>query len=393
MVSSAELLSRMQQTAAVTAAPVNRSKGKPSICFVAPTTYPVFAGDRNIRFVGGAEVQQSLLAAELAQRGYPVSMISIDYGQREGEVLNGVRLLKMHKPNAGLPGFRFLHPRVTSVWAAMRRADADVYYQRASGVHTGLVAAFARRYQRVSVFAAAHDHDFRPDPPSLRLRRDRMIFGWGIRRVTRVVTQTERQQALCREVFGRESVHIDSAYGHRGEPAAHSGVVLWVANAKRHKRPHLFLELAARLPQYRFRLVGGPADQAEERRYFEELQARAKVLPNVEMTGYVPYADIESMFDGAAIFVNYFGRRRLPEYFHAGMVTRHSDRVVLRPADAPGRRRSRHRRRQRRSDGRYGALAEGGRCVVEYCERTLAPCVRADPLTCPGGYLVRAADR
>jgi glycosyltransferase involved in cell wall biosynthesis len=231
-------------------------------------------------------------------------MISIDYGQSEGEVLNGVRLLKMHKPDAGLPGFRFVHPRVTSVWAAMRRADADVYYQRASGVHTGLVAAFARRYQRVSVFAATHDHDFRPDPPSLRLRRDRMIFSWGIRRVTRVVTQTERQQALCSEVFGRESVHIDSAYGHRGEPAAHSGVVLWVANAKRHKRPHLFLELAARLPQYRFRLVGGPADQAEERRYFEELQARAKVLPNVEMTGYVPYAEIESMFDGAAVFVN-----------------------------------------------------------------------------------------
>ena len=81
-------------------------------------------------------------------------------------------------------------------------------------------------------------------------------------------------------------------------------MVLWVANAKRHKRPHLFLELAARLPQYRFRLVGGPADQADERRYFEELQARAKVLPNVEMTGYVPYTDIESMFDGAAIFVN-----------------------------------------------------------------------------------------
>lgn len=290
--------------ASVAGAAVRRGGHLPSICFVAPSAYPLLAADRSVRFVGGAEVQQSLLAVELARRGYHVSMISMDYGQREGEFVHGVRVLKMYRPRAGLPVVRFFYPRMTSLWAAMCRADADIYYQRGCGALTGQVAAFARRYACVSVFAAAHDHDFLPAQPALPLHRDKLIYRWGLRHATRIVTQSERQQTMCRERFGHASTHIDSAYGHQGKPASHAGVVLWVANAKRHKQPHLFLELAARLPEHRFRMVGGAIDQADERAYFEQLEARARALPNVEMTGFVPHAEIEAQFDGASLFIN-----------------------------------------------------------------------------------------
>ena len=277
---------------------------RPSVCFVAPACYPVLAGDRRLQFAGGAEVQQSLIARALAARGYRVSMISMNYGQREGDVIDGVRLLTMHAPDEGVPVLRYLHPRLTSVWRALARADADVYYQRTCGALTGFVAAFARRHGRVSLFAGAHDADFEPDLSLIRYARDRAVYRWGVRRVDRVIVQTERQRRLCRDTFGRDAVRIDSCYAHRGRPAAHGGVILWVANAKRHKRPHLFLDLAASLPQYRFRLVGGPAGGGHERTYFDALQRRAATLANVEMTGFVPLVDIERHFDGAALFVN-----------------------------------------------------------------------------------------
>ena len=280
------------------------SERRPSICFVAPATYPVLAGDRRIAFAGGAEVQQTVIATALAARGYPVSMISMDYGQREGERIRGVELYTMHAPDAGVPVLRYLHPRLTSVWRAMQRADADVYYQRTSGALTGFVAAFARRHGRAAIFAGAHDADFQPDLAMIRYARDRAVYRWGLKRVHRVIAQTERQQQLARQHFGLDAERIDSAYAHQGAPAAHDGVVLWVATAKRHKQPHLFLELAAALPQRRFRLVGGPAGGADERAYYASLQRRAAELPNVEMTGFVPFADVEQHFDGAALFIN-----------------------------------------------------------------------------------------
>lgn len=266
--------------------------------------YPVLAGVDALRIVGGAEVQQTYIAAELARRGYVVSMLSMDYGQREGDVVDGVRLIKMHAPDGGFPVLRFLHPRLTSLWSALRRADADVYYQRTGGAVTAFVAAFARRHRRRSVFAGAHDGDFDAELPLLPLSRDRALYRWAMRRVDAVVVQSERQRAQCARVFGREASLIESGYRCTQGSGEHHGVVLWVATAKRHKRPHLFLKLAQQLPQYRFRLIGGPGGGGREQVYYEQLRRQAAGLQNVELCGFVPFAEAERYFDGASVFVN-----------------------------------------------------------------------------------------
>jgi glycosyltransferase involved in cell wall biosynthesis len=210
---------------------------------------------------------------------------------------------------------RFLHPRLTSLWSAMGRANADVYYQRTSGAATGFVAAFARRHGRASIFAGAHDADFDPALPLVHYRRDKLLYRWGVRHVSRIVAQTDRQQQRCKEVFGREAVRIDSCYAHAGLPAAHDGVILWVATVKPMKRPELFLELARALPDHRFRLVGGPDGSAEGRAYFEQIRSSAAALPNVEVTGFVPFVDVERHFDGASIFVNTSAGEGFPNTF------------------------------------------------------------------------------
>jgi glycosyltransferase involved in cell wall biosynthesis len=287
----------------------------PSICFVAPMAYPVLAQDRTLPFAGGAEVQQVGIATALSRRGFRVSMICHDHGFEDGVSIRGIRVWKMCGPGEGLPGVRFLHPRLTSLWSAMKRADADVYYQRTSGAATGFVAAFTRRTERLGIFAGAHDADFEPDLPLIRYGRDKAIYRWGVHRMSRVVAQTERQQRRCKEVFGREAVRIDSCYAHAGERAAHDGVVLWVATVKPMKRPDVFLDLARALPQHRFRLVGGPDGSAAGRAYFDDIRARAAALPNVEVTGFVPFVDVERHFDGAAVFVNTSSGEGFPNTF------------------------------------------------------------------------------
>ncbi|MYM26306.1 glycosyltransferase [Duganella sp. FT135W] len=270
----------------------------PSICFVAPAIYPVLAGSTTIESVGGAEVQQAILARSLVAAGHAVSVVTMDYGQAQEENIDGIRVLRAHAPLAGLPGLRFVHPRMTALWAAMRRADAAIYYQRGSGMLTSLVAAFCRRYGRRFVFAAASDADFYAELPLVHYRRDKWLYRRGLRAADLIVVQNHTQQAACAAQFQRSSHLVPSCHLPRQPGVADAaGVVLWVGTVKPLKRPELLVELARRLPQLRFRLVGGGSEAA--------LAAlRAIAPPNLELTGFVPYVQVDTHFNQARVFVN-----------------------------------------------------------------------------------------
>ncbi len=278
---------------------------KPHVCFVAPTTWPVLARDADIRVVGGAEVQQSMIAPALARRGYRVSMVCIDYGQPDQAVVDGVTVYKIHKPDEGIPVLRFLHPRLTSLWSALKRIDADIYYQRTAAIATAVVAKFCAMHGKHSIYAGASDVDFVPGEEDIRFARDRKIFGWGVRHVDQVIVQNDVQMRTLRDHYGRTGIHIPSCF--TPPPGAHAdrnGYVLWAATIRPSKRPEIVLELARRLPQYRFVMIGGPDPGRRAAEYMRSVAEAAARLPNVEFKGFVPFAAADRYFDGARLFVN-----------------------------------------------------------------------------------------
>ena len=101
---------------------------KPSICFVAHFAYGALTGGES-GHVGGVERQTSLMAKWLAKRGYKVSMLTWDEGQKDGVEIDSVKVFKMCRKDDGIKGFRFFHPRWNSLNAAMERANADIYHQ------------------------------------------------------------------------------------------------------------------------------------------------------------------------------------------------------------------------------------------------------------------------
>ena len=293
----------------------------PHICFVAPDTWPVLADDRRVETVGGAQVQQSLLAKALVRRGFRVSMICMDYGQPDEVTIDGVTVFKCHAPVTGLPLVRFFHPRLTGMWSALRRVDADIYYQRAAGATTGVVGAFARRHGRRFVYAAAHDLDLARDRTSKIFQRragwrDQQLFELGVKLAHEVVAQHAGQASDCLRWYGKEATLVPSCYalpdGHGGDP---KGVVLWVGALRTWKRPELFLKMARRLPNLRFRMVGGPSAEPGGDALYSRISDEATSIPNCEFVGFVPFAKIDRHFDAARVFVNTSDYEGFPNTF------------------------------------------------------------------------------
>jgi hypothetical protein len=72
-----------------------------SICFVNSDNYPVLNPEYGAHYIGGESVQQTLLAREFARQGWQVSMVCEDFGQPDGDVIDGIRVWKSFRSDAG----------------------------------------------------------------------------------------------------------------------------------------------------------------------------------------------------------------------------------------------------------------------------------------------------
>jgi glycosyltransferase involved in cell wall biosynthesis len=280
--------------------------------------YPILVDDRRVALSGGAETQQVIVARALVRVGVRVSMVSFDFGQSEHTVVDGIVVHRAQKPEAGVPGLRFFHPRLTSMWKAMRAADADVYYQRSAGALTGIVVTFARMYGRKSVVCAANNRDFAfGGQPYVRSRRDRWLHRSGVRRADVVVAQNEQQRSLLQQNFARDGLVIPNCYERPGPALGtrRGPLVIWVGTIAPIKRPDMFARIAAALPQYRFRMIGGPRNSAAGRQYFQQVKQRAELARNLEILGHVAYSDIDRHFDEATVLVNTSESEGFPNTF------------------------------------------------------------------------------
>lgn len=276
----------------------------PRICFVGLGNLSVLAPEYARHGVGGAELQQTLLAKALVAQGYDVSMVVADHGQPDGAAWDSIKTYKAYRPGAGLPVLRFIHPRWTGLWAAMKRARADIYYASCAGALIGQVALFARMHGAKVVFRVASNSDCDPDSLLVRYWRDKRLYRYGLRRADVVLAQTPEQQQALLKNFRRDSRVVPSmteANGRRLDFAARDISVLWVGNIRALKRPELLLEAARTLPHLQFHIIGGPVAGHES--VYESVRAAASAVPNVQFHGPVPYHAVGEFYERARVFV------------------------------------------------------------------------------------------
>jgi glycosyltransferase involved in cell wall biosynthesis len=276
----------------------------PTLCFVGLGNLPVLAPEYGRHGVGGAELQQTLLAKALAARGYRVSMVVADLGQPDGAGWDGVKTYKAYRPDAGIPVLRFIHPRWSGLWSAMARARADIYYTSCAGALLGQVVLFARLHGAKVIFRIASNSDCDPAALLIRYWRDKRLYRYGLEHANLVLAQTPEQQQALLKNFRRHSRVVPSltdTRGRRPEFAERDIAVLWVGNIRALKRPELLLQAASKLPHLQFHIIGGPMPGAEA--LYASLRAQTRQLANVRFHGPVPYHQVGEFYERARVFV------------------------------------------------------------------------------------------
>ncbi|HEY8903093.1 MAG TPA: glycosyltransferase family 4 protein [Chthoniobacterales bacterium] len=249
------------------------------------------------RVSGGAELQVALLARELVRCGHEVVVIGGDIGQPDGTVFDGVRTRNGGRFQTGglLDTLRAI-PRVLSI---VREERPD--FLLILGWTTWLYVLHRARVSRARlVFICGLDTEVNGE-----FRRENPVrgafFEAGVRGSDLRFAMSDYQA----EQFQRQGLDC-GMYRNlilpRAEPRTlpKSVDLLWVARCQPIKRPYLFLDLAARLPEARCRMICPREDVA----LWESVAARAKGMRNVEFIERVPYREIQSQYDEARVFVN-----------------------------------------------------------------------------------------
>jgi glycosyltransferase involved in cell wall biosynthesis len=194
---------------------------------------------------------------------------------------------------------------LTSLWRALKKADADTYYVSCAGSIVGYVAAFCSLHKRRFVFRVASDADCCPDRLLVSNTRDRWLYEWGIRKASCILVQTQHQKDLLKANYGLDSAIADMLVDIPDHPAPQTARdidVLWLANLRSVKRPEWVIALAKMLPQVSFVMAGGP--YASQHGLFETTKNEAAQLPNLRFLGSIPHRETGELFSRAKLFLN-----------------------------------------------------------------------------------------
>ncbi len=267
------------------------------LCFFCGDIYPLLAGREDIPIVGGAEVQQYLIAKELVKHGFQISFVTEDYGQGKFEKIGSFAVFAYDRHR------RNKLKQALSIWQALRKADADIYYLRGVSRLAGILWYYCQRYGKKLVFALSSNHDAHRGKAT-RLRGLYLFFYYKtLAEASAIITQTEYQRGLLRQNYGLESVVIKNAMElYPDQEGIASDKAIWIGTMIRYKGVEVVFELARRMPEVRFEIIGGP--YRNDRSYFAALQEQASQIPNVDFRGFVPFAEVSSRLKSAFVLLN-----------------------------------------------------------------------------------------
>jgi len=263
----------------------------------------------------------AVLAGELARLGRDVAIIVYPVPDPDPEIDGRLTLVERATRIGGdANGARGIASEAARVMRALVRANARVVVVRGGKSVVGVIALYCWLRRRKLVFSSANDFDFL-DRADLTGQRKK-VYELGIRSAAAVVVQSERQAELARRALPKTSasriVRIPSfarqvATKADGPPTD----FFWVGRLIDYKRPLLYAELAAAVPDARFVLIPHLrlTQTPEQSDLLARLESAATGVPNLDLQSPLPHAALMETLARAVAVVNTSSYEGMPNTF------------------------------------------------------------------------------
>jgi glycosyltransferase involved in cell wall biosynthesis len=247
---------------------------------------------------GGAELQVALLARELVQRGHEVTIAGGDSGQEKHRVIDRVTLRTAGRFHTG--AWADTVGAVPKVAKLLAETKPDFVCVLGWTAWLDLLCTARKAFEYKAVYICGLDPEI--DGTFGRTHGWKgKLFERGVRRSDYRFAMSDYQSELFRKAGLPHGLYrnlIRPRVSPRGK--GKSVDLLWVARCQKIKRPHLFLDLAERLPDANCEMICPREDAG----LWEEVARRARSIPNVVFRESVPYAEIQERYDAARFLVS-----------------------------------------------------------------------------------------
>lgn len=258
-----------------------------------PKAYPLFNPQIKAVF-GGAEVDLYLLATELVRdKNFAASCVVADYDQPAIEVRQNVTLINSLNFKKNLLG------RTASLWRAMHKADAAVYFQEAASWGTFFVAMFCKIHKKAFIYRTATAGECDGSWPKKYFERKAFMF--ALKQADLVLTQNITDRDNLRSTTGIVAKAIPNGHILMPPDQCLRDTILWVGRSDKIKRPEIFIELAQQMPNEKFTMICQRATGDDD---YDELIKRASLAKNLEFIERVSFDEVDIFFQRARVFVN-----------------------------------------------------------------------------------------
>lgn len=288
------------------------------IAFFTFNAYEMLTGGHEGDAVGGAQLQQILVARELAARGHEVVFVEYDADRKSEEVIDGIRIVTKPRPS-GSELSRALEAIFGTI-QLLRQINPDVCYRRVLNFELLSLSVYSSLTDARFVYGISHDDELTDDPhlfsegfKSTRLYK--RLNQYALSNADAVIAQNAHQYNLAIERLDTEIHKIPNCYRLKEiEPIDwdyEPPVVFWAARFRSWKQPEVVADLAETLPDVTFVMAGAPGDKQT----YSGLQKRSKSTDNLYLIGHVPLEEIDRYFAAADVFLNTSAEEGFPNTF------------------------------------------------------------------------------